>query len=377
MSWSASIVSALAVALTIAGCQKKEPFDMAAVSSNLEVFSMDSAAMKANYLVEVPIGELELPDGRLVAMDPLVMPEMDPFERKVPEGVYPVTFIRGDEEYARPALLVIRFSDEPVERFELATRPEQNVEDLEEGYFYGIPVDTGLAAFANSGFAAAEEKRDAEERERRGDDYISYYDDVLAEALPGDSNDEHVLHHPLEGDFGAAAIGQSGWGDGFYPVIWGFAADDSPVLAFIDFYVIENGEGLEPGELASRRALDAMTEQQKADNVAAYDAMKMGDMNGFAAYVDDKRIKPEDPVIPTGGSFMAEAIRLNNAEALKIMMDAGARAKPGAVDSEWIESYYGYAEDLNEGARKTGKIPPRSEELMALLRQLESENAAQ
>jgi len=349
---------------------------MTTVSSNLKVFSMDSAAMKANYLVEVPIGDLELADGRLVAMDPLTMPDMEAFERKAPEGVYPVTFIRGDEEYARPALLVIRFSDEPVTRFELATRPGQRMEDLEEGYFYGIPVDTGLAAFANSGFAEAVAEREAKAMAEAGDDYISYYDDVLIDLFPGDGPDEAAIHHPLEDQPAAAAISQSGWGDGFYPVIWGLDRDEKPALAFIDFYVIEDGEGLDADEMRVRKLLDAMTPSQKDDNLAAYQALVDGDDDTVIAYLADGRIKPKEPVIVSGGSFMSETIRLDRPAVLAAMLEAGVDNTPGEADSGWVESYTEYARALDKSGQE-GKIEPRSAALMALIEKLDSRPSAE
>ena len=121
-------VAAAGAALSVlTGCEDKQGFDPAKISSNLGVFTETSVSLADRRLVEIQIGNLKLPDGRLVAFDPLVQPESRPFAQTVTPGTYPVSFIRGAAGYSRPAMLVIRFSNAEIERFELATIEGQDV----------------------------------------------------------------------------------------------------------------------------------------------------------------------------------------------------------------------------------------------------------
>ncbi|QCI96842.1 DUF4241 domain-containing protein [Agrobacterium larrymoorei] len=374
---SLTYLAAAGVALmTASGCAAEGSLDPAEISSNLVVFTDASKSLADRNLIEVPVGELLLSDGRLVAMDPLVQPETKPFARRVEPGTYPVSFIRGTAEYSRPAFLVIRFSSEKIERFELATIEGQDVNTLKDDEFFGIGVDAGLAAFANADYGASQTKFQEAEQSKPGSRYSNYYDDKLSHSMTGQRSDEATIDRPLESDAGAAAIIQSGWGDGFYPTFWGLNKDGKPVLALIDFFVIENGDGRSDEEKEEASVLAQMTEQQQADNKAAYKALQEGDDKGFAKYVAEKRIAPKDYILGQGGSFMFEVIRQDRPAALRAMIEAGADNALGPHDGLLDKSYAAFAHSMNAYAAKAkaeGKSTPapRSQELMDLVAELE------
>jgi hypothetical protein len=216
--------------------------DLSKISSNLGLAELDDAALKARGLERVMAGELTLPDGLLSAMDPLVMPERAMFTRKVKPGTYPVESLRLLGVDPRNAMLIIRFSQKKVVRWELAVIAGQDIATLRNDEFFGIPVDAGTAAFASSGFAKAVSDRETRER-ARNKSYSDYYNDVLALQMIGER--ENLLRHqPLpERPEAAAIIAGSGWGDGFYPVIFGLDAEGQSVLALIDFFVAVDGDG--------------------------------------------------------------------------------------------------------------------------------------
>ncbi|TWF50269.1 DUF4241 domain-containing protein [Neorhizobium alkalisoli] len=369
------LAAPLAALALLVGGGPTHALDLAKISPNLVVFTDRSRSLESRRLVEIPIGQLPLADGRLVAMDPLVQPDRKPFTRPVPTGTYPVSLIRGASEYDRPALLVIRFSGAEVKSFELALIEGQDVGTLKKDEFFGIPVDAGVAAFANSGFAAAQAKRDAAEQEKLGSRYGSYYDTVLSAEMPGTAGNEHVFHRPLDDSDGAAAITQAGWGDGFYPVLFGLDESGKPALAFIDFYVIEDGDGRSDFEKEKDAVLAALTPQQQDDNKSAYQALKSGDETAFAHYISDKRIAPKDYVLESGGSFMLEAIRLDRPVALAAMLKAGADDRLSPYDEILNDTYSAFAQAMNDHAAKAkaeGKTDakPRSSQLMAVIAEL-------
>jgi hypothetical protein len=350
--------------------------DLKKLSSNFSIFTEGPDFLLSRNLVELPIGDLPLPDGKLVALDPLVQADRQAFTRTVKPGTYPVSFIRANGAYNRPGFIVIRFSKSPVTHFELALLAEQNPSTLTGDQFFGIPVDAGVAAFANSSFATDQAKREAEERRKAGDDYVSYYDDVLFEDLPGTEGDESVLHRPFENGEGAVAIAQSGWGDGHYPVFWGLDKDGKPALAFIELFVILEGDGRSSFDKRRDAILATMSEEQRADNQSAHESLEGNDNETFIRFLTSRKISPKDYALKGFGSFMYEAIRLDRPHALAAMMRAGADNKLGPYDELPADTYSEYARRLAaraEKARIEGKSGPalRSPELMAVIAELE------
>ncbi len=365
-----------ATLLLATGCKDEERFDPAKISSNLGVFTQASSSLSERRLIEVPIGELTLPDGKLVSLDPLVQPEKKPFTRVVEPGSYPVSFIRSASEHSRPAFLVIRFSQAQVKKFEIATIEGQDVATLKDDEFFGIGVDAGIAGFANAGYGAARAKFEAAEQEKPGSQYSNYYDDVIANAMPGKEADEFAVDHPLKGEDGAAAMTQAGWGDGYYPTFWGLDKDNKPVLAFIEFFVITDGDGRSDAEKEEAAALSKMTVEQQADNKAAFKALEAGDDVAFEKFLVEKRITPKDYILGRGGSFLLEAIRQDRPAALRAMLEAGADDAPAPSDQFLSKSYSAFARSMDEYAAKAkaeGKsMPaPRSKELMGVVAELE------
>jgi hypothetical protein len=163
----------------------------------------------------VPVGDLRLPSGRLVAADPgWLSADQAPYLVTVAPGSYPVSISRAhlvdDEQHVRVAAARLTVADRPVTTWEMALRDGEDPLDLREGSFYGVSVDAGMACFL-----------DAEERER----YATLFD--------GDRPDELELH----GGFGMLDGGgliayHSGWGDGSYPT-WIGRDENGEVLCFV------------------------------------------------------------------------------------------------------------------------------------------------
>jgi Protein of unknown function (DUF4241) len=228
-----------ALLVLASACSPAFAVDIGRISSNLALATMSDAELAQNGLKRVKIGDLTLPDGRLAAADPLVMPEREPFSRTVPPGTYPAEAIALAGLDPRNAALILRFSQAKPVTWELGLLPGQDSGTLKTDEFFGIPVDAGTAAFMSSSFYKASEERLDQIRRKKPGSNPNYYDDVLAAEYTGATNS--LRHQPLPDRPGAAAIiASSGWGDGYYPVLFGLGADGKPVLAMIDFYVAEN-----------------------------------------------------------------------------------------------------------------------------------------
>lgn len=199
-----------------------------------------------NELVEIHIGELNLPTGRIIAADPFFTDAQQPFARTVEPDKYPVFIYMAeiDEHHHRVAYAKIKFRPEPAKKWILAVTEDlthEELNDLGEDEFYGFPVESGLAAFldaeTNEALTAKMERLQDEKPES------NYYDDELAEEFreySGKNQFSRALgdwnnHYPDKESDNNVIMFASGWGDGYYPAYWGLNDDGETIELVIDF----------------------------------------------------------------------------------------------------------------------------------------------
>ncbi|MEV0646641.1 DUF4241 domain-containing protein [Phytomonospora sp. NPDC050363] len=116
-----------------------------------------------------PVGELDMPSGRLVACDPGFCEfEQKAFTVQVAPGRYPVVFAEVEDtdgpRYSPQGAVLLRITDEPVTSWEMALTEGQDVRTLTDGSFFGFGVDSGTACFVDAAnlpvFAALAEEDD-------------------------------------------------------------------------------------------------------------------------------------------------------------------------------------------------------------------------
>ncbi|WML52274.1 DUF4241 domain-containing protein [Neobacillus sp. PS3-12] len=90
------------------------------------------------------IGEIELSSGQIVACDPFIGMEEEPFTKKVTSGKYPVllNIIRYKNEDERIAFAIIKFNENKVITWEMALQQGQGIDELEDDEFFGYGVDS-------------------------------------------------------------------------------------------------------------------------------------------------------------------------------------------------------------------------------------------
>ncbi|MCZ9874186.1 DUF4241 domain-containing protein [Brachyspira hyodysenteriae] len=97
------------------------------------------------------IGEVNLSSGKIIACDPLAYlydDQVSPFIQTVKPDKYKVSLlIIKDEE--RIAISKISLSDNEPKRYELAVTGEEDLSQVEEGEFFGYPVDAGMGCFCD------------------------------------------------------------------------------------------------------------------------------------------------------------------------------------------------------------------------------------
>ncbi len=102
-SRSAYVAAPFTALAVLVGCEQK-PIDLNRISTNFSVFTDKAQSLEKHMLVEVKIGDLELTDGKLVALDPLSNSDRPAFNRTVAPGTYPVSYIHVDTPVPRRAI---------------------------------------------------------------------------------------------------------------------------------------------------------------------------------------------------------------------------------------------------------------------------------
>ena len=187
-------------------------------------------------------GELSLPSGQLVACDPGYLEHPDswpPFARAVPPGRYPVrvSVIHLDTGAVQVALASLILDPSPPVRFELATRPGQDVATLTPGETFGHGVDSGMSCFLD--LQAAHE---VHERCKRWERHRQGESPELSVC-----RDQHWSSSVFDPESGLnMVLFPSGIGDGRYSSYWGFDAADRLVCLVTDFELLAGGEAYLP-----------------------------------------------------------------------------------------------------------------------------------
>lgn len=186
----------------------------------------------------VEIGDLKLPSGRVVAMDPFSDPRREPFTARVAPGRYPVVLsLVQPEGWPAPviAAATLRFSQKAPVAWHLALTPGQDPGALEESEFYGFPVDAGTACFASPEAARVQARR------------------MTVLGMP---NLPHIMRlsremeaHAEDGMWAMAELDRrrglnaafftAGYGDGAYGAYWGYDAQGEAAALVIDFGVVD------------------------------------------------------------------------------------------------------------------------------------------
>lgn len=194
------------------------------------------------------IGNVSLPTGEIVACDPLVdFAEARPYMQKIPAGTYPVTIcVVPSEKYGdRYACVKVAVSGGKPVRYELAVNGGEDFDGLEDGEFFGFCVDAGMGCVADAktqeAFKKYWEKRESEE------ECIDYYNDLFCDLLEknAEANPKYQreggdwLNWTVPGTGLNFPIFASGWGDGVYPVYFGYDADGKICGVYIRFIDVE------------------------------------------------------------------------------------------------------------------------------------------
>ncbi len=337
-AWPTAVVLLLTAAqFGAVGEAAGEMSDIARISTNLPIVSTSDAELKERGLRREALGILHTPTGRIVASDFLVDPYREPFTRSVTPGDYPITLYRLTGGDPRVALAELRFGLGNPIQWELALIPGEDLSKLEGENFYGIPVDAGVSAFFDKTAVADMDRREQLEKQQNNN-YSNYYDDVLASEMTGDL-ESGLIHFPMKNEKENVGIFSSGWGDGYYPVIWGLDGTEKPVVLVIDFFVAENADGVSPEDRYHEKQVAALSDAEVARLAQAYEAIRENDVSALEPLLLNNKINPKTYLPDAREDMQMFAISENKPDIIRLL---GKYGMDGSF-SEFFSKRYAFA----------------------------------
>lgn len=217
----------------------------------------DNATVEDIAVETINIGHLNVPTGRIVVCDPLVVPDSEPLSLTSPTGQFPVKLYMAKTPDAgdRFAVAKLEFSTQRADKWVLALRDEEDLTDIpEDDAFFGFPVDAGLGGFFDEQAGKAYNRFVDNWHEQNPGKNI--YDDFFAAQFkknatnPDDPQDYgDWINFTIPGTNLNVTMFQSGYGDGVYPAYWGMTHDNEIVSLVIDFFVLLMPEGEDDKEV--------------------------------------------------------------------------------------------------------------------------------
>ena len=222
--------------------------DKLACKADLETYFTEK--MIENMAVDVlDIGPVHFPTGTIFACDPMVeLEDALPFLQSIPAGTYPVKIcVAPSEQYGdRYACVKVEVSQEKPVRYELGMTGNEELDAvLGDDDYFGFGVDAGMGCIADIQTQAAFKAYWARRLEEDPD--IDPYNDLFCDLL-----EENAKAHPeYQGSCGdwlnwpvpdtdcSLPIFASGWGDGYYPVYFGYDAKGEVCAVYVRFIDIE------------------------------------------------------------------------------------------------------------------------------------------
>lgn len=189
------------------------------------------------------IGELVLTSGRIIACDPLIVPDTRYFLKKtLKPGRYPIIVSVADfqpVDNARFACARLRISDETTVRWEVALINDPAADATAELTAYG--VDAGTGCFMDCDAAEVIEGLVSLEVKYPEKDEFEMFCERVIEEMERNSFGAHSLtagwaNMRVSKDTEANIIAfSSGWGDGGYASFWGYDASGDLTSLVTDF----------------------------------------------------------------------------------------------------------------------------------------------
>mgnify|MGYP000856334748 FL=1 len=193
-------------------------------------FDMKEIQGKEIFILDM--GEIEFPTGNILVRDPLVWLNRDEkaYLESVPRGKHRIEtlVVKLEEDHYRYALSRVRFTENVPKIYYEALKGDENLDDVDGDSIFGFNVDAGLATIVDvatrNAYCDFKDKWYAENPDK------NIYDDFFTEVFANNAEENpnyqreggDWINFKLPNSELSIPMIQSGFGDGRYPVYFGY-----------------------------------------------------------------------------------------------------------------------------------------------------------
>jgi len=195
--------------------------------------------VESPLLESFEVGKIYLSSGKLVACDPVITSDMQPFSTAFPKGDFSV-LLHKERESNCVAYAEIIFSTTEIKEWKLATTNGQNVEELKEGEVFGYPVESGMGCFMDADTQNTLNELEHRLYKSKGVDFMGIYEEFFHEHFFDEKGaiDQYAFLKPSEEHPGTIFAFETGYGEGFYASYIAYDKDRTPVKIVTEFIEI-------------------------------------------------------------------------------------------------------------------------------------------
>lgn len=195
--------------------------------------------VESPLLESFEVGKIYLSSGNLVACDPLITNDMQPFSTQFPKGDFPV-LLHKERESNCVAYAEIIFSNAEIADWKLATTEGQNTKDLVEGEVFGYPVESGMGCFMDTDTQNSLNELEKRLYHSKGVDFMGIYEEFFHDYFFDENGaiDQYAFLKPAKEHPGTIFAFETGYGEGFYASYIGYDKNAAPVKVVTEFIEI-------------------------------------------------------------------------------------------------------------------------------------------
>lgn len=195
--------------------------------------------VESPLLESFEVGKIYLSSGKLVACDPLITNDMQPFTTEFPKGDFSV-LLHKEKESNCVAYAEIIFSSEAIVKWEMAVTAGQDIKDLGEEEIFGYPVESGMGCLMDVDTQNSLNELEKRLYHSKGADFMGIYEEFFHEYFFDEKGaiDQYAFLKPADEHPGTIFAFETGYGEGFYASYIAYDKDEQPVKIITEFIEI-------------------------------------------------------------------------------------------------------------------------------------------
>ncbi|MDQ0782899.1 DUF4241 domain-containing protein [Chryseobacterium sp. W4I1] len=195
--------------------------------------------VESPLLESFEVGKIYLSSGKLVACDPLITNDMQPFTTEFPKGNFSV-LLHKEKESNCVAYAEIIFSSEAITNWEMAVTAGQDIKDLGEEEIFGYPVESGMGCLMDVDTQNSLNELEKRLYHSKGADFMGIYEEFFHEYFFDEKGaiDQYAFLKPADEHPGTIFAFETGYGEGFYASYIAYDKDQQPVKIITEFIEI-------------------------------------------------------------------------------------------------------------------------------------------